>query len=211
MSSKSLKPEYAKWLWLVLTADVVVLLLLVPGFSSKSFEELVNWRLLTTVLIPVVVSLLVNVLPNELKAMAVYWKPYGWLPGREAFTKYGPNDPRVDMEALEANVGPLPTESRKQNARWYQLYKLVEDEAEIRDAQKSFLMYRDMAVLSLPFIALAPVCLYQVGVPLGGQWLGAGLFAVQYLLTAVSARHSGIRFVANVVAIHSARRIAPKA
>lgn len=89
----------------------------------------------------------------------------------------------------------------------YQLYKLIENEPEITEAHKNFLMYRDMAVLSLPFIALAPACLYFAGASPGAQWLGAGVFVVQYLLTAVSARHSGIRFVTNVVAVHSARKV----
>lgn len=209
MSSKSLKSEYARWLWLLLIADlIVVLLFLVPGVpSGASLTELGSWRLLTTVVVPVVVLLLVNVLPHKAKCMLVYWKPYGWLPGCEVFSKYAREDVRVDMEALERHVGPLPSLSEKQNARWYQLYKLIENEPEITDAHKSFLMYRDMAVLSLPFIFLAPFCLYFAGASTGAQWIGAGIFALQYLLTAVSARHNGIRFVTNVVAVHSARAV----
>lgn len=139
--------------------------------------------------------------------MVVYWRRYGWLPGCQVFSKYAPEDVRVDMEALERNVGPLPSDPGKQNSRWYQLFKQIEKEPEIEEAHKSFLMYRDMAVLSLPFIGLAPVCLYFAGASPGAQWFGAGLFFVQYLLTAVSARHSGIRFVTNVAAIHSARKV----
>lgn len=211
MSSKSLKSEYAKWLWMVLLADLIaVLFFLVPGVpSGASLAELGSWRLLTTIVAPVVVLLLVDVLPNELKCLLVYWRPYGWLPGSEAFSKYGPGDPRVDMQALEQHVGSLPTDTRKQNARWYQLYKQIEDEAEIRDSQQKFLLYRDLAVLSLPFVALAPVCLYLAGASAGAQWIGAGIFIIQYLLTATSARHRGIRFVTNVVAVHSARQVSP--
>lgn len=111
------------------------------------------------------------------------------------------------MDALARNVGSLPTDPGKQNSRWCQLYKQIENEPEITEAHGNFLMYRDMAVLSLPFIALAPVCLYFAGASPDAQWLGAGIFLSQYLLTAVSARHSGIRFVTNVVAVHSARSV----
>lgn len=197
---------------MLLLADLaVVLLFLVPGVpSGASLTELGNWRLLTTVVVPIVVLLLVNVLPHKLKCLLVYWRPYGWLPGCEAFSKYGPADVRIDMAALTRHVGPLPTESGKQNARWYQLYKQVENEPEVAEAHKGFLMYRDMAVLSLPFIAMAPAMLFYAGATPGSQWVGAGVFAIQYFLSAVSARHSGIRFVTNVLAVHSARRVPKK-
>ena len=44
MSSKSLKSEYAKWLWMLVIADlIVVLLFLVPGIpSGASLAELGN-------------------------------------------------------------------------------------------------------------------------------------------------------------------------
>ena len=68
-------------------------------------------------------------------------------------------------------------------------------------------MYRDMAVLSLPLIVLVPLSLNLVGATGWTIALAASLFIVQYLLTALSARWSGIRFVCNVLAIHSTRKI----
>lgn len=210
VSSKSLKSEYQKWLWMLATADLIaVLLFLVPGVpSNASLAQLGNWRLLTTVVIPVGVLLLVNALPHKVKCMLVYWKPYGWLPGCEVFSRYAPDDVRIDMAALAKNVGTLPTDAGAQNARWYQLYKLVENQTEILEVHRSFLMYRDMAALSLPFIGLAPLCLYFAGASKEAQWIGAGIFVAQFVLTAISARWSGIRFVCNVLAIHSARKVA---
>lgn len=209
MSSKSLKSEYAKWLWMLAVADlIVVLFFLVPGVpSGASLAEVGNWRLLTTVIIPIVVLLVVNVLPHKAKCMLVYWKPYGWLPGCEVFSKYARDDVRINMQTLTKNVGALPTDPGEQNSRWYQLYKQIENEPEITEVHRSFLMYRDMAVFSLPFIALAPLCLHFAGASPQAQWIGAGIFFVQYLLTALSARHSGIRFLTNVLAVHSARKL----
>ena len=153
-------------------------------------------------------ALIVNVLPHDVKSMLVYWKPLGVLPGCEAFTKYGPRDPRIDMAALKKNVGALPTDSTEQNSKWYKLYKQVPNEPEVQEAHKLFLMYRDMAALSLPLVALVPLSLNVAGVSNSTLMLSAGLFVVQYLLTALSARWSGIRFVCNVLAIHSASKIA---
>lgn len=207
MSEKtSLKAQYQKWLWALLVTDLIVILFLVfPGLPSA--DELTKgtlWHLLTTTVIPVAVLLIVNVLPHKVKCILVYWKPYGWLPGCEAFTKYGPKDPRVDMARLAAIVGQLPTDPVKQNARWYQLYKAKADEIEVAEAHKLFLMYRDMATLTVFLIPLVPLALNLAGAPAASQWISAGVFLVQYLVTAVSARHSGVRFVTNVVAVHSA-------
>lgn len=207
MSEKrSLKAQYQKWLWALLVTDVIGILFLVfPGVPSA--DELTKgalWHSLITVVIPVAVLLLVNVLPHKVKCMLVYWKPYGWLPGCEAFTKYGPKDPRIDMTRLVANVGPLPTEPGNQNMRWYQLYKAKADEIEVAEAHKLFLMYRDMATLTVFLIPLASLALYRANAPAASQWISAGGLMVQYLVTALSARHSGVRFVTNVVAVHSA-------
>ncbi|MEX6725797.1 hypothetical protein [Parapedomonas caeni] len=209
MSSKSLKADYQKWLWMLAIADIVVILLfLVPGISSDaSLSSLAHWRLLTTIIVPVGVLLLVNALPHKLKCMLVYWKPYGWLPGCEVFSKFASGDVRIDMKALAKHVGKLPSGQNEQNARWYQLYKLVENEPEITEVHRNFLMYRDMATLSLPFIVLAPLSLFWAGASVEAQWGGAAIFLIQFLLTAISARWSGIRFVCNVLALHSARPI----
>lgn len=209
MRGKSLKSEYQKWLWMLATADLIlVAIFLLPGIDSgRDLSKLANWRLLTTVLVPIAVLLLVNVLPHKAKCMLVYWKPYGWLPGSEAFSKFAPDDVRVDMKALAKNVGPLPETPREQNARWYQLYKLVENQTEVAEAHRGFLMYRDMTVLSLALVVFAPAGLYLAGASGGAQWLAAALFAGQFILTALSARWNGVRFVCNVVALHSAKKI----
>ena len=116
------------------TADLaVVVLLTLPEVPGGELAEIANWRLITAVLIPVVVLLFVNVLPHKVKCMLVYWKRYGWLPGSEVFSKYAPDDARVDMTQLVRNIGSLPIQPREQNARWYQLYKLVEDQTEVAE------------------------------------------------------------------------------
>lgn len=206
---RSLKSLNMKWLVLLAAADVLFVLLFVAPdlLNGVTLTQIGVGRVLTTTVMPVVVLLIVNVLPHDVKSMLVYWKPLGVLPGCEAFTKYGPRDPRIDMAALKKNVGALPTESTEQNSKWYKLYKQVPNEPEVQEAHKLFLMYRDMAVLSLPLVALVPLSLNVAGVSNSTLALAAGLFVVQYLLTALSARWSGIRFVCNVLAIHSARKI----
>jgi hypothetical protein len=206
---RSLKSLNMKWLVLLAAADVLFVLLFVAPdlLNGVTLTQIGIGRVLTTTVMPVVVLLIVNVLPHDVKSMLVYWKPLGLLPGCEAFTKYGPRDPRIDIAALKKNVGALPTESTEQNSKWYKLYKQVPNEPEVQEAHKLFLMYRDMAVLSLPLVALVPLSLNVVGVSNSTLALSAVLFVAQYLSTALSARWSGIRFVCNVLAIHSARKV----
>ena len=112
------------------------------------------------------------------------------------------------MVTLKKHVGVFPTEPREQNSKWFKLYKMVEHQVEASSAQKDFLMYRDMAVLSLPLIVLVPLVLYFVHAGSDAMLAAAILFAVQYVLCAVSARHAGVRFVCNVLAIHAAKKVA---
>ena len=205
----TLKALNLKWHVGLATADAIVIAVFVSPelVTTATTTQLGIYRALSVAVIPIVVVLLVNVLPSNVKAMFVYWKPLGVLPGCEAFTKYGPADVRVDMVQLKKNVGAWSVGPREQNAKWFKLYKMVEDHAEVAGAQKDFLMYRDMAVLSIPLIVVAPLSLYAVGASPGSWWMAAAVFVVQYLLTATSARHSGERFVCNVLAVHSIRKV----
>lgn len=208
---RSLKSLNMKWLVLLAISDIlIVMLYIVPDtITNSTLTQLGIGRVLATTLTPVLVLLFVNAVPHDIKSMLVYWRPRGVLPGSEAFTKHGPADPRIDMSALKNNVGALPTDPAAQNSMWYQLYKQVASETEVSDAHKLFLMYRDMAVMSLPMIVLVPVFINSTTTSPEALWLAAGLFLIQYALTALSARWSGIRFVCNVLAVHSASRIVP--
>lgn len=68
-------------------------------------------------------------------------------------------------------------------------------------------MYRDMAVLSLFLLVLVPAGLYLLGVGAPRVSGAAAWFAFVYLAAARSAKHVGERFVSNVLAVHSAKKI----
>lgn len=207
-SERSLKSLNLKWLVALATADAVLLALFVAPelVTAASATQLGIYRAVGSAVIPIFVLLIVNVLPYNVKAMLVYWRPLGWLPGSEAFTRYGPADARVNMVALKKNVGAWSDDPKEQNAKWFKLYKQVEGATEVAAAQKDYLMYRDMAALSLPSIFLAPLGLYAAGAGASALLRAAGLFVVQYVLTALSARHAGQRFVSTVLALHSTKK-----
>ncbi|MCB1895039.1 MAG: hypothetical protein KDF95_07235 [Rhodocyclaceae bacterium] len=206
---RTLKSKNFVWHVALASADAIVLALFVAPelITSATTTQLGVYRALVAAIIPVVVLLLMNVLSSNLKAMLVYWKPYGWLPGCEAFTKYGPTDRRVDMAQLKKNVGAWSEDHKDQNTKWFKLYKQVENQVEVAGAQRDFLMYRDMAAFSLPLIVSAPLCLYYAGLTPQAVWGAAGLLFAQYLLTAISAANAGKRFVCNVLAVHSTKKV----
>jgi hypothetical protein len=114
------------------------------------------------------------------------------------------------MAALADNVGDLPNDPGAQNAKWYKLYRLVNDEPAVAHAHKLYLMYRDMAAMSLLLMPLVPAALWYAGAPPARQWIAVGLLALQYVVCAIGARHSGTRFVCNVLAVHSTKKVKAK-
>ena len=88
---RSLKSLNMKWLVLLAAADVLFVLLFVSPnlLNGVTLTQIGIGRVLTTTVMPVVVLLIVNVLPHDVKSMLVYWKPLGVLPSSGAFTKYG--------------------------------------------------------------------------------------------------------------------------
>ena len=169
-------------------------------------------RGMVVLVLPVMVLLLSGLLSHKIKASLVYWKLANVLPAHEAFTKHGSLDARIDMAELQKNVGNLPTIPAEQNRLWFKLYKAVEAKPAVVEAHQKYLLYRDMAAISVPLLIAVPVGFYLNGAPLFAVWIAAGVFALQYLFAAISARHSGIRFVTNVLAIHSTTRcISPPA
>jgi hypothetical protein len=201
-----LKAANQKWLVSLAAFDVAVVLLFVaPSLIDTSTLALL--RASAAASLPIFVLLLTGVLSHEVKARIVFWKMTNPLPGSAAFTKYGPADARIDMKALAKNVGELPSEPSEQNAKWYKLYRQVSEDAAVAHAHKLYLMYRDMAAVSLLLMPLVPAALWSAGATPASRWIAGGLFALQYLVCAVSARHSGARFVCNVLAVHSTTKI----
>lgn len=204
--SPVLKAANMKWLAGLAAFDVAAVLLFVaPGLMEPNTLALLRAGSATA--LPVLVLLLTGLLSHEAKARLVFWKITNPQPGSAAFTTHAPADARIDMKALAKNVGALPTEPREQNAKWYKLYRLVGDDPAVSEAHKLYLMYRDMAAMSLFLVPLVPAALWYAGGSIGSLWAAAGLFAVQYLVCALGARHSGTRFVCNVLAVHSTRKV----
>ncbi|HEY2809374.1 MAG TPA: hypothetical protein VGI91_11335 [Steroidobacteraceae bacterium] len=189
--------------------DVVVLVgLQAAGVGQPDLTELlkaIGPRGVATAAAPVIVLLLTSLLPSEFKAMLVYWRLRDVLPSHRAFSVHAPRDSRINLEALRRNVGDFPEAPRDQSSRWYQLYTKVGNNVPIVGAHRHFLLFRDMAAMSVVLLVVVPAALWFVDKPLALP--AAILFAVQYVLAAIAARHNGIRMVTNVLALHSTKKV----
>ena len=143
-------------------------------------------------------------LSADAKARIVFLRWRDPLPGSEAFTKHAPADPRVDLAALTAAIGPLPVTPRDQNALWYKLYKSVASDPAVGQVHRAFLFTRDYACLALfAFVILGIAGFAQIpSARTAFGWLA--LLAVQFLLARRAARTHGVRFVTTVLALKSA-------
>jgi hypothetical protein len=205
---KSLKSRNLPWLVSLVACDILILVALVfPDLLQvMPFPQLAIARAAISLVVPVAVLLLSGLISHGVKASLVFWKLTDALPGHRAFTKYGPSDVRVDMIALEKNIGPLPTAPADQNRLWFRLYKEVETDASVSEAHKSYLLYRDMAAISVALLIGVPICFLLARLSPSVVWKAAGVFMAQYLIAATAARHSGARLVGGVLAIHATRR-----
>jgi hypothetical protein len=203
--SKSLKSQNLPLLVAAFVADAIVVAVL-AGIIEAEWLSAANFKRASSSLI-VPVLLLSNVMPAHWRDRLAHLRWTNPLPGNRAFSQYGPGDDRVDMVALEKLRGPLPAATRDQNALWYKLYKEVGNEVSVVESQKRYLLFRDLAAMSLALLVASPALAFAF------DWRvvawAALLFLAQTMLCAVTSRNTGIRFVTNVLVLHSSKD-APK-
>jgi len=204
---KVLKARNLMWLVAALILDVLIILVLVFNSAVDEMPSakavLVRFGLAT--LLPIPLLLLSSLITSNLKAVLIFWRWKFPLPGARAFSVHAPADPRIDLDKLRRNVGAFPVGERDQNSKWYGLYRLVDTDEAVADSHKNYLLFRDIAALSLLLTAVVPFGMYISEMP--GVGAVAAIFSLQYLLAAISARTSGVRLVQNVLAVHASRKV----
>jgi hypothetical protein len=207
--TKPLKAQNVPWIWAVVVADALA----VAAFASPSaLDQAATWltsgaKLAGGAIAPVVVLLLTSLIPADVKATLVYWRVKDVLPGSRAFSRYARRDERIDVDALKVKVGgEFPRSAKDQNTLWYRLFKERDNEPEVSQAHRLFLLFRDLAALSVLLSVVAPVVLLALGAGLTNAATATAVFGVQYLACAIAARFHGVRMVCNVLALHAAAR-----
>jgi len=205
---KSLKAQNLKWLWSVIAADALALCFIaIPDFPAPNELKDFAWlRVLGAGVAPVVVLVLTSLISSDAKAVLVFWRLTEVLPGHRAFSVYAPKDARINLDALRKNVGAFPENTREQNAMWYKLYKKVDSDLPVAQAHRHYLLFRDLAAVSLLLAPISALLLYFSGASLATSGLALTFLVAQYAATAVAARNNGVRFVTNVLALHAVKR-----
>ncbi|WP_244125874.1 hypothetical protein [Burkholderia gladioli] len=206
---KSLKARNMVWLVGVGIFDVIILLVIAFHRPIDDFTADKGMALRTSlsIFLPVPIIFLSYLLSHSQKAILVFWRLRNPMPGSRAFSVYAQTDTRIDVDALKKKVGAFPSDERDQNSTWYRLYKQVENEVSVLESHQKFLMFRDIAAMSLLLVPLVAFGLFLFGNTFTAIAWSAMVFAVQYLIAVLAARNSGIRFVQNVLCIHSAKKV----
>jgi hypothetical protein len=209
-SSKTLKGRNLAWLVATLVLDVLVLLVIAfhTAIDDLTPTKAAVIRASLSALLPIPALILSSLISSDHKAILVFWRIKHPLPGARAFSVHAPADHRIDLIKLKKNVGEFPTAERDQNSKWYGLYKQVDSDASVVDSHKNYLLFRDIAAMSLLLVPTLPLILYFSGVDPTRMFISAAWFLGQYLITAFAARTTGIRFVQNVLAVHASRKVA---
>lgn len=208
-SSKTLKGRNLAWLVATLILDVLILRVLAfhTAIHDVTPTTIAAVRTSLTVLMPIPVLILSSLISADHKAMLVFWRVKFPLPGSRAFSVYALADHRIDLAKLKKNVGDFPVDPRDQNTKWYSLYKQVDSDHSVADSLTNYLLFRDIAAMSLLLVPVLPIAMYLISVDGPRILISTTLFFFQYVISALSARTTGIRFVQNVLAVHASRKV----
>ncbi len=199
-----LKKENNRNLFLIMAASLVLSIFF--QFDLKSLSSLNDYLIAGSgsLMLSVVLVMLANILPQNLKHKFVFTRMVDELPACR-IDRLCKKEPRLEYELIKErwpDVFSSDIDSATRNSRWYQqIYKSVKDTKEVLQAHRSFLLYRDA------FSGLALIFLVTVVWSLIGNSEIIGVIKPIVLLTQgmfmsvalIAARISGNRFVVNAV------------
>lgn len=180
----------------------VAVFLVVAGRDPAPVLQL-DWKTGGTLaVLTMVVSFVVSeALSDNAKARLVFWRWHNPLPGCAAFSQYMHEDDRIDPVVLQSRLGTLPTDPAQQNSVWYRsIYKPHRDVPSVVQAHGRYLMFRDMATMSV-VVSLAAL-MVVLALPVPPVWkAGYGaVLVLQHALINLSAVNLGVRLVKNALA-----------
>lgn len=210
MSKVSLKTQNVAPLTLLMLVVLVVAHFVTIG--SINITMLSSWSSDAGLLglFGTVCILLSHLIPAEWKHMLIFFRLQDVLPGHR-FIQLSENDPRIDSEALTESLELTSVDINdpvKQNSLWYQkVYQPHRDKTEIASAHKSFLLYRDAAIVCLFLLVIVSVALLVLG-EFSSVIDVKGLVSIAILSSAfvLAAQNAGKRFVTTALAVFLAER-----
>lgn len=199
----SAKQGLLRWLAGFMAFDVVILgALLSTQLDSTQASAVRITGALTTFLAPPALLLLNAIIPQKIKHCLVFWRIEDVLPSHRAFSTHAQDDPRINLQKLKRKLGEFPVSPRDQQDVWFGIYQAHKADAAVVDSHRLFLIFRDLAVLSLEMAIVVPALLCVFG-----HYFAAVttlvVFVAQYLLAAIASRQTGVRLVCTVLSLES--------
>jgi len=204
---KDIKSQNRKYL----IAYVILNWMLFGWFSNLLVIDVAGWKnilekvmnpthIMGVLLIPFCI-IIEAIISSEIKHKFIFLKFHNPLPGCRAFTEIAPKDDRIDMEKLKKLFPTgIPTDEREQNSTWYGFYKKHSEDLSVYHAQRSFLLTRDMAILTYLFLPTSIIAHTIWGTYLSKILMHVILLLAILIFTVIASQNYGKRFVANVIA-----------
>lgn len=198
---KNIKEEYKTNLQIFLGLHILLMYVLIFGVSD--FQKLHEGELYKSaflLILPILSIVLNGLMPNSFKEFFVFWRFQERLPGFRAFSKYGKQDARIDIERLKSKYPEIETKELNENKLWYEIYQKHQEAPSVSDAQKNYLFTRDITNLSTYFIAISLFIEFYLKIDLKNVYL---FILIEYFILMLSCRNYAVKFVTNVLSLDS--------
>lgn len=204
----TLKEKNSKLIWTFFTFNALVFYIL--SFSPIINLNNIDWEVFESIkgvwllFLPLILFILNGLISSDQKATLCFWRLKHPLPGCRAFSKYLYKDDRIDKSYFLSHYAPLPDHPKEQNAVWFKIYKIQQEEPPIKQSHKDFLLGRDICSISFLFLIIGGITGFFL-IEGKAKWAYIGFAFIQYLILVIVTQNHGKRFVCNVLAIESSK------
>lgn len=170
------------------------------AFNGSDLKGLVSSSSLIFLSLSFASLALDGLFPKRVKESIVHRRIKHPLPGSRAFSYFAERDSRIDFNKLDATYGPFPVDPAEQNRIFYSIYKTCTDSVAVKDAHKSYLLFRDLAfdTYILSVLAAAYTAIFGAGIAKAGLVFICG--AATALVLSFIATNFASRFVCSALA-----------
>lgn len=210
---KTLKQENLRYVQTYTIFLIVISWFFVQRLSVRDIFHLANtvndWieKLLSATLLAaiayIVTVILSGFLSSKIKYILVFWRLKHTLPGHRSFSQLMAQDTRIDAAVIAGKYGELPQEPEMQNRLWYRIYKQYELDKTVLEAQKNFLLMREITAITVIFIPVFTATGLFILSDFRSFFFYLLFLLVIAAVTATAGRNYGEQLVLNVMAAAS--------
>lgn len=206
--TKTLKEQNAKLIWTFFSFNVVLYYVLTIAqfgrYADVGLSSIISVKGVWFLIVPLILFILNGVVSSGVKATLCFWKIKNPLPACRAFSVYIDRDDRIDKFHLQSKYGIFPTSEKEQNALWYKIYKIHQENPVVKKSHKDFLLGRDLCSISFLFLVFGGISMLFI-LSSNIKWIYFGFLILQYIVMAIVAQNHGKRFVCNALAIETSQ------